>query len=57
MQEPVVKYSQQFNETLKVYFDKGFRVAKAKVNFMVYWKDEDKQKEVIVVLPRLLLVR
>ena len=56
-QEQVVKYSQQFNETLKGYFEKGFRIAKAKVNFMIYWKDEDKQKEVIVVLPKLLLVR
>ncbi|HOZ80457.1 MAG TPA: RecQ family ATP-dependent DNA helicase [Ferruginibacter sp.] len=56
-QEPVVKYANQFNEVLKGYFEKGFRIAKAKVNFMVYWKDEDKQKEVIVVLPRLLLIR
>lgn len=56
-QEQVVKYSQQFNETLKGYFEKGFRIAKAKVNFMVWWKDEEKQQEVLVVLPGLLLVR
>lgn len=40
-----------------MYFDKGFHIAKAKVNFIVHWKDEEKQKEVLVVLPRLLLVR
>lgn len=56
-QEQVVKYSGKFNEMLKVYFEKGFRIAKAKVNFVVWWKDEDKEKEVLVVLPRLLLVR
>lgn len=56
-QEQVVKYSQKFNEVLKGYFEKGFRIAKAKVNFMVWWKDDEKQKEVLVVLPRLLLVR
>jgi len=55
--EQVIKYSKQFADTLKVYFDKGFYIAKAKVNFMVYWKDEEKEKEVLVVLPRLLLVR
>jgi len=56
-QEQVVKYSKQFNGLLNGYFEKGFRIAKAKVNLMVYWMDEEKQKEVLVVLPRLLLVR
>lgn len=56
-QEQVVKYSRQFADTLNGYFDKGFHIARAKVNFMVYWKDEEKEKEVLVLLPRLLLVR
>lgn len=55
--EQVMKYSKQFADLLKVYFDKGFSIKKAKVNFMVWWKDEEKEKEMLVVLPRLLLLR
>lgn len=56
-QQQVLKYSKQFTGLLNAYFKKGFRIAKAKVNFMVWWKDEEKENEVLVVLPRLLLVR
>jgi len=53
--ELLVKYSQKFKTVLQEHFDKGFKIAAAKINFIVYWKDEDKQKESKIVLPSLLL--
>lgn len=51
----VLKYSQKFKEALKRRCDKGFKIATAKVNFIVYWKDETKEKESKIILPVLLL--
>jgi ATP-dependent DNA helicase RecQ len=53
--ELIVKYSQKFKTVLHEHFDKGFKIAAAKINFIVYWKDEEKQKESKIVLPSLLL--
>jgi ATP-dependent DNA helicase RecQ len=51
----VCKYSQKFKDVLKERSDMGFRIAKANVNFVVYWKDEAKKKESKIILPQLLL--
>lgn len=51
----MLKYSQRFKEVLKGRYDKGFKIAAAKVNFVVYWKDEATQKEYKIILPVLLL--
>ncbi|HMO62242.1 MAG TPA: RecQ family ATP-dependent DNA helicase [Ferruginibacter sp.] len=51
----VCKYAQKFRDILKEYYEKGFSIAEAKVNFIVYWKDPDKEKEVKIILPQLLL--
>ncbi|WP_222431139.1 hypothetical protein [Pedobacter suwonensis] len=53
--ELIVKYSQKFKNILQERFDQGFKIAAAKINFIVYWKDEEKQKESKIVLPSLLL--
>jgi len=53
----ILKYAQEFKKALKKYAGKGFRIAAAKINFVVYWKDEVNQKESKVILPRLLLRR
>ena len=52
--ELLIKYSKKFREDLQVRLDKGFRIQEAKVNFMVYWKDEAKEKEMKIILPQLL---
>ncbi|NML21796.1 RecQ family ATP-dependent DNA helicase [Pseudoflavitalea sp. G-6-1-2] len=51
----VCKYSQKFRVVLKERADKGFYIAEAKVNFIVYWKDDAKDKESKIILPELLL--
>lgn len=51
----ICKYSQKFRDALKEHSEKGFRIAEAKVNYVVYWKDEAKDKESKIILPQLLL--
>ena len=51
----ICKFSQKFREILRDRYDKGFRMVEAKVNFIVYWKDEAKDKESKIILPQLIL--
>ncbi len=51
----VVRYSKKFREVISDYRKNGFIITKAKVNFIVYWKDEAREKEVKIILPGLLL--
>lgn len=53
--EKVLKFSSRFTETLAAWAEKGFKMEKAKVNFIVYWKDEVKDVEVKILLPELVL--
>ncbi|HEY2348279.1 MAG TPA: ATP-binding domain-containing protein, partial [Puia sp.] len=53
--ELIIKYSKAFKDSLIERQNKGYRLAAAKVNFIVYWKDEDKGKEVKIILPKMLL--
>jgi ATP-dependent DNA helicase RecQ len=51
----ICKYAQRFREVLKEYAEKGFRIAGASVNYVVYWKDEAKEKESKIILAQLML--
>ena len=52
--ELVLKYSKKFLITMDELKVNGYELKEAKVNFMVYWRDEDKGIEVKIVLPELL---
>jgi len=51
--EFVLKYSKRFLETISEKKKSGYELKEAKVNFIVYWTDEDKKIEVKIVLPEL----
>jgi ATP-dependent DNA helicase RecQ len=56
--EMLLKYSQRFREELLRYENLGYVAHAAKVNFKVYWKGQEKEKEeVLIVLPELVLVK
>ncbi len=55
--ELIIKFSKNFCQVLELRKEKGFEVLEAKVNFIVYWKDEQKNVEVKVVLPELSLAK
>ena len=52
----VLKFSNGFKNRLADFRNKGYFIAEAKVNFVVWWKDEDANKEIRIVLPELHLV-
>ena len=51
--EMVLKFSKKFLERITELKNNGFELKEAKVNFIVYWTDEDKKIEVKIVLPEL----
>ncbi|WP_276485680.1 RecQ family ATP-dependent DNA helicase [Paraflavitalea pollutisoli] len=51
----VVRYSQKFKEKLSEQVRLGFKVVEAKVNFLVYWNEEENNRELKIILPHLLL--
>ena len=56
----VVQYSMAFYErTLSPIINKGYQVIKSEVRYLAYWKDLDKpkEKEVLIVLPNIYLIR
>jgi ATP-dependent DNA helicase RecQ len=50
----VLKFSKQFVEQIKVMKVKNYELKSAKVNFIVYWKKEDIEQELLIVLPELI---
>ena len=52
--ELVIKYSRSFNEMISTWKQKGFNITDAKINFIVYWKKPEEEKEIKIVLPELL---
>jgi ATP-dependent DNA helicase RecQ len=53
--ELILKYSKAFKESLLARQATGFRIVAAKVNFIVYWKGENREREVRIILPKILL--
>ncbi len=51
----ILLYAQKFRTVLDGWFAKGFKIAAAKINYVVYWKGETKEEEIKIILPMLLL--
>ncbi|HWH63220.1 MAG TPA: hypothetical protein VNS50_08095, partial [Ginsengibacter sp.] len=51
--QSVLKFSKQFLTTIETQKQKGYHLKQAKVNFIVYWKKEDTQQEIKIILPEL----
>ena len=55
--QSVLKFSKQFLNTIEFVKKKGYHLKQAKVNFIVYWKKEDKEQESKIILPELYFDR
>jgi ATP-dependent DNA helicase RecQ len=51
--ELVLKYSKKFLEIIGTHVKLGYKLKSAKVNHIVYWMNEEAEKEVKIVLPEL----
>ena len=49
----VVKFSSKFKEKINEHESKGYMLSKAMINYIVYWKKEDTENEVKIILPEL----
>lgn len=53
----ILKFSKQFIERIKNLKSINYQLRSAKVNFIVYWKGEDTEEEIKIVLPELYFER
>ncbi len=53
----VLRFSSKCKGEMQRYLDKGYRISKASVNMIVYWKQQDRDDETLVVLPEIELTR
>ncbi len=53
----VLRFSSKCKSEMQRYLDKGYRISKASVNMIVYWKQQDRDDETLVVLPEIELTR
>ena len=53
--QKVVTFSKKFRDSLSAWEAKGFVLYKANVNFVVFWKGEQSEKEVKIILPEVSL--
>jgi len=49
----VLKFSRKFQETISHLEEQGYHLKSVKVNFIIFWKDPEKEKEFKVILPEL----
>jgi len=51
----VVKFSKQFREKIIDYENRGYKLVDAEINYIVYWKKEDTEIDLKIILPELKL--
>lgn len=54
---PVLQFSKQFVERLATLQQQGYTPKSAKVNYMVFWQKEGSKREIMIVLPEIVLAR
>lgn len=52
----VLKFSKKFQELLLARHESGYVLTEARVNFILFWKDQEQEQEFKVVLPELVFV-
>jgi len=56
-EELVLKFSKKFTEEIISQEGKGYKIKEAKVNFILYWKNEETDNEVKIILPEVCFER
>ena len=53
----VLLFSTKFKNEIQKYMEKGYKPLSAKVNHILFWKQEDSEKETLIVLPQLTFTK
>ena len=51
--DKVLKFSKKFNNTITQLNEQGYQLKNVKINFIIYWKDPEKENEFKIILPEL----
>jgi len=51
--QPVLKFSAKFIKQIELLKESNYELIRAKINFILYWFDEEADKEVRIILPEL----
>ena len=49
----VLKFSRKFQETIVQLEEQGYHLKNVIINFIIYWKDPEKENEYKIILPEL----
>lgn len=55
--QPLLKFSRQFQSVIESRKQEEYLLKEVKVNFIVYWQNEDAEHEIKIVLPELIFER
>lgn len=55
--KPILKFSKQFQNQIDSLKRRNFTIKDARVNFVLYWKKEDSEQEIKIILPELIFER
>ncbi len=53
----IVLFSAKFKNDIQIYMEKGYKPLSAKVNHILFWKQEDSEKETLIILPQLTFAK
>ncbi len=53
----VMKFSKKFTDVLTTQEKKGYKLKEVKTNFVMFWKKQDEEKEIKIILPELYFER
>lgn len=53
--KPLLKLSKNAIDQIKSLNDRGYRIYKAKIRYIVYWKGRNEEREVLIALPNIYL--
>lgn len=49
----ILKFSNSYKEKIIEYEKSGYKLSESKINYIVYWKKEEHENEILIVLPEL----
>lgn len=55
----ILKFSASFNEKLKGFLDKGYKIVKSEIRYILAWRDKEhpEEDEIAIILPNIYLKR
>lgn len=49
----IIKFSNSYKEKIIEFEKSGYKLLESKINYLVYWKKEEQENEILIVLPEL----